>query len=84
MSQIAEIVNEPIEVVAIFGSEKVLIWKFLWQGREFPISKVNLMYSSREGRSKLYYFAVSDNNNYFKLQFDTDNLKWTLLESYVE
>ena len=53
-------------------------------GREVIITKINLTYSKRDGRDKFYYFAVTDGANYFKLQFNTENLLWTLLETYVE
>lgn len=79
-----EQINETVDVVTLFKQNKTVPWKFLWQGKEFVISKVNLTYSTWEGRSKIYYFAVSDNCNYFKLRFNTDSLCWTLLESYVD
>ena len=79
-----EEINEPIDVVAQFKANRLVPLKFLWQSQEIVVTKVNLTYSSRTGRGKNYYFAVSDGVNYFKLQFDTENLTWTLLESYVE
>jgi len=79
-----ELINEPIEVIATFAEGKLAPAKFLWQGKEFLIKKINLAYSSWQGRTKFYYFAVTDNNNYFKLQFNADTLGWTLLESYAE
>lgn len=79
-----EQINQPVEVVTIFKETGALPWKFLWQGKEYLVKKINLTYSSWEGRHKMHYFAVSDNSNYFKLKFNTDNLRWTLLESYVE
>lgn len=79
-----EQINEPIQVATLFKNGELKPLKFLWQGREFAIRSINLAYSRFEGRSKMYYFAVSDNNNYFKLQFNSDNLIWTLLESYVD
>ena len=79
-----EEINEDVDVITIFKKNQAIPWKFLWQGREYLIQKINLTYSSWQGRNKVYYFAVSDNTNYFKLQFNTENLKWTLLESYVD
>jgi hypothetical protein len=79
-----EQVNQPVDVACKFTGNNLIPLKFLWQGREYFIKKINLTYSSWEGRVKFYYFAVSDSTNYFKLQFNTDNLKWTLLESYVD
>lgn len=79
-----EQINEPIEVIAKFAGNKTIPVKFLWQGREILVKKINLAYSRWEGRTKFYFFAVSDDTNYFKLQFNSDNLNWILLESYVE
>ena len=79
-----EEINQPVEVMTLFRGDQVQPWKFLWQGKEYLIKKVNLTYSTWEGRNKIYFFAVSDNTNYFKLRFDTGSLKWTLLESYVD
>jgi len=77
-------INEPIEVIAKFTQNKTIPVKFLWHDREIIIQKINLDYSKFIGRAKVYYFAVSDSTNYFKLQFNTETLTWTLLESYAE
>ena len=79
-----ETINDPIEVIAKFSGGKTVPVKFLWKNREILVKKVNLSYSRFEGRVKLHFFAVSDNTNYFKLQFNSDNLQWTLLESYAD
>jgi len=77
-------INESIEVIVKFADNKTTPVKFLWSGREILIEKVNLVYSRFVGRTKFYYFAVSDQANYFKLQFNTETLAWTLLESYAD
>jgi hypothetical protein len=79
-----EQVNDRVQVASVFKDGGITPLKFMWNGREFPVKTINLAYSGFEGRSKIYYFAVSDQNNYFKLQFNSDNLVWTLLELYVE
>ena len=77
-------INEPIEVIAKFTRTETVPVKFLWNGREILVKKVNLVYSSFIGRTKFYFFAVSDDTNYFKLQFNTENLQWILLETYAD
>ncbi len=79
-----EIIGEKVEVDVFFGLGLVVPRKFAWKGRDVVIKKVNLTYSSFVGRAKVYYFAVSDDANYFKLQFDTDKLTWTLVETYTD
>ena len=77
-------INEPIQVAAKFKQNQLLPFKFAWNNQEYLIKKINLTYSSREGGTKIYYFAVSDGANYFKLRFDSGDLSWKLLESYVD
>jgi hypothetical protein len=79
-----EEINDPIQVASLFKDGELKPLKFLWHGKEFAVKAINLAYSRFEGRAKIYYFAVSDQNNYFKLRFNSDDLVWTLLESYVE
>ncbi len=79
-----EQINESIEVIVKFQDNQLKPVKFLWHDKEYLVQKVNLAWSSREGRTKFYYFAVSDGANYFKLRFDSENLSWMILESYSE
>lgn len=85
-----EQINEPVRVLSVCEAPakgldgKLTPLQFFWQNREFQVKTINLAYSVREGRSKIYYFAVSDSANYFKLKFDPEALKWTLIETYVE
>lgn len=79
-----EEINESVQVAALFKHGELVPLKFLWKGREFLVRVVNLSYSRYEGRAKVYYFAVSDNNNYFKLRFNSDDFNWVLSETYVD
>lgn len=79
-----ETINQAVQVAALFKAGQAIPLKFMWNGREYPVRKVNLAYTKYEGRSKIYYFAVSDETNYFKLRFNSDDLGWTLVETYVE
>lgn len=79
-----EEINEKIQVLALFQDQKLKPFKFMWNNREIRIQKINLNYTTWEGRSKIYYFAVSDGSNYYKLRFDADQLTWTLIETYVD
>jgi hypothetical protein len=76
--------NDPIQVAVIFSNSQLRPVKFVWRQREYKIDQVNLSYNRFDGRSKIYYFAVSDGANYFKLRFDSNSLVWSLIETYVE
>lgn len=51
-------------------------------GRKYPISKVSLMHSIKDGAVRIYFFSVSDEVNYWKLGFNTENLRWWVEDSY--
>lgn len=81
-----EQINEPVKCISEIGEQggKLVPLEFVWKNRTTVVKGVNLSYSVWEGRNKIFYFAVSDSINYFKLRFDSTNLKWTLLETYVD
>ncbi len=79
-----EAINEPVEVRVDFCARRVIPRVMNWNNKNYPIRSVNMIHSTRHGASKLFLFSVSDRTNYFKLQLDTDNLEWRLLEMYAE
>jgi hypothetical protein len=76
--------KEPVEVLAIFTKRGPQPYALKWAKKKFIIEKINLIYETKTGNSKLVYFSVTSQNNYFKLVFDTNNLKWHLEEIYHE
>ena len=79
-----ECVNEPVEVRVDFLGPHVLPRAMYWNRRLYPIKNVNMVHSTQEGATKLFFFSVSDQINYFKLRFNTDSLEWRLIEMYAE
>jgi hypothetical protein len=74
--------NDIIEIRVCFSPTKVLPESFVWQGRLYYISKVNMIHSSGSGLDKVYYFSVSDEANFFKLAFYVKDLSWRIEELY--
>ncbi len=79
-----EWVNEPVEVRVDFCGRHVMPRAMRWNNRTYPIDRVNMVHSSNNGECKLFFFSVSDKTNYFKLQLNTSNLEWRLVEMYAE
>lgn len=48
------------------------------------MEKVNLIHSTNEGETRIFYFSVSDKTTFMKLRLDTQNLEWRLVEVYSE
>jgi hypothetical protein len=69
---------EPVNVWVFFKKGQITPYVFFWNNRRIAIDKVNLMHQSREGDKTLYHFSVSSGGNFYKLGFDSTNLKWVI------
>lgn len=49
-----------------------------WRGREYRVEKVGLHFPLRQGRVLHHIFSVVAGGNFFKLDFDTESLVWTI------
>lgn len=76
--------HDPISVLASFREREVKPLAFKWGGRDWNVTRVNMVHENRDGRARLVYFSVSDEANYFKLCFNSETLGWTLEEVWSE
>lgn len=76
----SEIIEEPIEVLASFSATQVIPRRFRWHGRTYTVERVTFVHTTRDGRSKLFHFSVTDGINYFKLCLNAETLTWRLSE----
>lgn len=67
---------EPINVWVFFKGTLVQPFMFFWQNRQIKIEKVNFIHTSKDGATTFYHFSVSSAGNFYRLKFDTKNLKW--------
>lgn len=77
------ITDDPVDVVVSFSAGKVQPWKLRWGAASYIVKYVNLIHSNKEGQQKIFYFNVSDDENSWKLRFNTENLEWRLVEAYT-
>lgn len=70
--------SEPINVWCFFKGTTVQPYIFFWKKRKIKIDTINLVHTSKDGASLLYFFSVSAGNNFYRLKFDLFKLKWSL------
>ena len=70
--------SDPINVWVFFKKGIITPHVFFWNNRRIEIEKVNLVHQSREAGNTMYHFSVSSGGNFYRLGFDTINLKWIL------
>jgi len=61
-------------------TKKTEIIGVLWEGRQYPIVKLGLHHTYRQGRTLYHVFSVAGQTLFFKLVLNTDTLHWTLEE----
>lgn len=70
--------SDPINVWVFFKKGEITPYVFFWKNRRIAIDKVNLVHQSRQDGKDMYHFSVSSGGNFYRLGFDTINLKWFL------
>lgn len=71
--------TERVHVIAIC-KEYFLPYKIKWRNREYKISKIGYHHRLRVGNVIHHIFSVATSSLAFRLNFDTENLSWTLEE----
>ena len=69
---------EPINVWVFFKGTSIQPYLMFWKNRRIKIDSINLVHTSKEGNAVYYHFSVSAGGNFYRLRFDTKNLKWFL------
>jgi len=77
-------IDEQVEVSVLFKKNQVLPIALKWSNRIYKIKKFNLSHQIFDGNTRIHYFSVSDDCNFFKLAFNTKSLKWNLEQVYTE
>lgn len=79
-----EEIGEPIEVVAIFSGGKGRPYSFEWRGRKYKVETISLEHQEREGKDKVFCYAVTAANNQYELSFNSNQLTWELERVWTE
>jgi hypothetical protein len=74
--------NEPVSVSLAYDDKKKKAYPkwVVWNNRLYPIIKVGLHHTFREGRTLYHVFSVISNTLFFRLILDTETLHWKVQE----
>jgi len=73
--------QDDIKVGVVFGKRLLPEPKwFIWRGRKYIIKEVTYTWCEKNGGARIYYFSVNDGANVYKLAYNTEFLKWRLIE----
>ena len=75
-------IRAPISFIAHYNHHhhRFIPLQLTWEGRSYPIKSLGLHHTYRTGRTLHHVFSVASDSLFFRLNFNTDNLQWTLEE----
>lgn len=74
--------DEHVQVVATFGEGLSVCFPRLFRranGREVRITELGLRHPTTQGRRTMHVFEVTDGGTDYRLEFDSERLKWRLI-----
>ena len=82
ISDMSETIDESVSVDLLSNhvKKRAYPWVVHWRGIRYLITKVGFHHMTREGRTLMHIFSVTDGTTFFKLKLDTETLGWRLLE----
>lgn len=75
------IIDERIDVGAVFRKDLVTPRWFVWNGRKHDIKEVTYIWEDTLGDARLMRFAVSDGATLFEISLNRRSLEWRLEQS---
>ena len=77
--------SEPISVSLAYDSIKRKVYPkwVIWGGRLYPVTKVGLHHTYKQGSTLFHVFSVATKTNFLRLVMNSETLHW-LLEEVVD
>jgi hypothetical protein len=77
-----EAIREKVDVIAVFTRSfgGATPRRIRWQGRDYDVKEVGMHHPVRDGRTMHHVFSVVAGALFFRLDFDTETLQWTVEE----
>jgi hypothetical protein len=75
-------VNQSVEIIASYKREgsKLMPRIMEWNNRVYKFTRLGFHHATNKGKRLVHIFSVTDETSTFRLEFDTENLSWTLAE----
>lgn len=74
-------IDEAIRVAVVFSRGEVRPVWFDWNGRQIRIREVAFNWQTREGRSVLLHFSVTDGRGLYEICYNREGMEWRLVNA---
>ena len=77
-------VNSRVKIIATFQpnadiGHSLRPAKMLWNGREITFTELGMYHPTMAGKRMIHVFDMSDGGSDYRLEFDAERLRWTLI-----
>ncbi len=73
-----DILNERIEVLALFKNSKILPRNFIWNNKEYQIETITYNWQERLGQALINYFSVLCAGQIYQISFNNSTFRWQI------
>jgi hypothetical protein len=79
---VIEKISVPVSVGLAFDHVRRRVFPewLVWDGKPYPVNKVGLHHTYREGRTLYHVFSVASKTLFFRLVLNSETLHWRLEE----
>ena len=74
----SEVLDERIDVLALFKYAKIYPQSFTWNNKEYKIDKITYNWQERIGQALINYFSVSCAGSMYQISFDNSTFRWQI------
>jgi hypothetical protein len=74
----AELLNEKIEVLALFKQGKAYPRLFTLNSKKYKVKRITYNWQERRGQELISYFSVSTGTDLYQISFNSATLGWRL------
>lgn len=77
------LINKRVKVLAIYDNSTSILAcrpvRMLYKNQEYSFVEIGLVHPTNQGKKMLHIFDVSDGSADYRLEFDAEQLIWTLI-----
>lgn len=78
-----KILNEPIDMIAIFKSDlgEIRPFKFKYNDKAIKVQKISKIYEEKfAGNRRIVFVCVHNEKDVYEIKYEVDSLKWYLFK----
>jgi len=73
-----EILNERIEVLALFKNSRIYPKSFTWNNKEYQIDSITYNWQQHLGQALVSYFSVLCSGQIYQISFNNTTFRWQI------